>query len=189
MVQYLQGKVRITGGKWKGRKVTFFSLPGLRPTTNRIRETLFNWLLPYLKDSYCLDLFAGSGILGFEALSRGCAHNTFVDHSKIVIDTLKKNVEVLNTTNVAFVHGRFPYNIQKIRNSYFNIVFLDPPFYRGFINQVFPWLEKSNILTSRAYIYVEVEKNIPLLLPDNWESYRENKTHNLFYGLFFRYKK
>ncbi|WP_309567556.1 16S rRNA (guanine(966)-N(2))-methyltransferase RsmD [Coxiella-like endosymbiont] len=107
MLWFLPGKFRIIAGKWRGRKIVFPSLPELRPTSDRIRETLFNWLSPYIKDSCCLDLFAGSGALGFEALSRGCAHVTFFDHSKKVIETLQKNAEILNTKNTTFFLKNF----------------------------------------------------------------------------------
>ncbi|QHG92198.1 16S rRNA (guanine(966)-N(2))-methyltransferase RsmD [Coxiella endosymbiont of Amblyomma sculptum] len=180
-------KLRIVGGKWRGRKISFPDLPTLRPTSNRIRETLFNWLHPYLKHSYCLDLFAGSGALGFESLSRGCTYSIFIDCSKSVIANLKKNASVLNATNVKFFQKTFPYNIfQGIKNTPFNIVFLDPPFYQDLINQAFFWLEKMDILAPESYIYVESEKDALLKPPKNWESYREKKTTKLFYGLFFR---
>lgn len=189
MVQHLPRKLRIIGGKWRGRKIAFPSLPELRPTADRIRETLFNWLSPYIKDAYCLDLFAGSGALGFEALSRGCAHVTFLDRSKNVIETLQKNAEILNTTNIEFVCEEFTSEIPKIKNVPFNIVFLDPPFYQRLINQAALWLEKTKILAHQAYIYVEAEKNISFILPSNWEIYREKRTTSIFYSLFFRFKK
>lgn len=189
MVAYLSGKLRIIGGKWRGKKISFPSLLKLRPTADRIRETLFNWLSPHIEDTYCLDLFSGSGALGFEALSRRCAHVTFIDLSRVVIKTLQKNAEILNITNTEFICGKFSSDIQKLKNAPFNIVFLDPPFYQELINQAILWLEEVNILAPEAYIYVEAEKNISLILPENWESYREKRTARLFYGLFFRSKR
>lgn len=189
MLWFLPGKFRIIAGKWRGRKIVFPSLPELRPTSDRIRETLFNWLSPYIKDSCCLDLFAGSGALGFEALSRGCAHVTFFDHSKKVIETLQKNAEILNTKNTTFFFEEFPYKINELQHGYFNIVFLDPPFYQGLIRQAAVWLEKTEILAPETYIYVESEKDLSLMMPNNWEIYREKKTSTIFYRLFFRFKK
>ncbi|MFW0055035.1 MAG: 16S rRNA (guanine(966)-N(2))-methyltransferase RsmD [Coxiella endosymbiont of Dermacentor silvarum] len=186
MIEYLSGKSRIIGGKWRGRKIIFSSSPELRPTADRIRETLYNWLSPYIKDAYCLDLFAGSGALGFEALSRGCAHVTFVDISRFVIENMQKNAKILNVINTKFVCGEFQSGTQQLKNTTFNIVFLDPPFYQGLINKAILWLEEANILASEAYIYIEAEKNISLILPKNWKSYREKRTTKLFYGLFFR---
>lgn len=90
MSKRLRGKVRIISGKWRSRNVIFPEVPDLRPTASRIRETIFNWLLTYIVGANCLDLFAGSGALGFEALSRGAAHVTFIDRSNQVINALKK---------------------------------------------------------------------------------------------------
>ena len=188
MVGHLPGKLRIIGGKWCGRKIAFPSLLELRPTANRIRETLFNWLSIYIEGTYCLDLFAGSGALGFEALSRGCAHVTFIDHSKELIAALQKNAVFLNAANTEFICGEFPSDILTLKNTPFNVVFLDPPFYQGLINQAVLWLEEVNILAPEAYIYIEAEKNISLIFPDNWKSYREKRTASLFYGLFLRSK-
>lgn len=190
MLGHLQGKLRIIGGKWRGRKIAFPALSGLRPTTGRVRETLFNWLSDYIEDTYCLDLFAGSGALGFEALSRGCAHVTFIDRSNDVMKALKQSAEFLNAAHTEFICREFPFStFFPLKNSPFNIVFLDPPFYKGLINQATLWLEEVNILASKAYIYVEVEKNISLVPPNNWKFYREKRTASLFYGLFLRCKK
>lgn len=189
MLGYLPGKLRIIGGKWRGRKIAFPSSSGLRPTIGRIRETLFNWLSNYIEDTYCLDLFAGSGALGFEALSRGCAHVTFIDRSNNVIKALKQSAVFLNTANTEFVCQAFPFAIPPLKNSPFDVVFLDPPFYKGLINQATLWLEEANILAPEACIYIESEKNISLTLPNNWEIYREKRTASLFYGLFLRFKK
>lgn len=183
------GKLRIIGGKWRGRKISFSSSRALRPTTDRIRETLFNWLSPYIEGSYCLDLFAGSGALGFEALSRGSAHVTFLDRSMTVINNLQKNATVLNAKNVKLICGEFPAVMRQLKSHNFNIVFLDPPFYQGLINKAASWLEKTKVLSSEAYIYVEAEKNIPFVFPNNWEVYRISGTARIFYGLFLRLKK
>ncbi|MFW0078791.1 MAG: 16S rRNA (guanine(966)-N(2))-methyltransferase RsmD [Coxiella endosymbiont of Haemaphysalis qinghaiensis] len=189
MLGYLPGKLRIIGGKWRGRKIAFPSSLGLRPTIGRIRETLFNWLSNYIEDTYCLDLFAGSGALGFEALSRGCAHVTFIDRSNDVIKALKQSAVFLNTANTEFICQTFPFGIPSLKNSPFDVVFLDPPFCKGLINQAALWLEEVNILAPEACIYIEAEKNISLILPNNWEIYREKRTASLFYGLFLRFKK
>ena len=189
MLGYLPGKLRIIGGKWRGKKIAFPSSSGLRPTIGRIRETLFNWLSNYIEDTYCLDLFAGSGALGFEALSRGCAHVTFIDRSNDVIKALKQSAVFLNIENTEFVCQAFPFGTPPLKNSPFDVVFLDPPFYKGLINQAALWLEEVNILAPKAYIYIEAEKNISLILPSNWEIYREKRTASLFYGLFLRFKK
>lgn len=182
-----QGKVRIIGGKWRSRNVVFPKVPDLRPTADRIRETVFNWLLPYIVGANCLDLFAGSGALGFEALSRGATHVTFIDRSNQVVNALRKNAIVLGATNVECIYGECP-SVILLKDIPFDIVFLDPPFHQGLIRKVGEWLERIQIMSERAFIYVEVEKDFkPLPVPENWEAYREKKTGNLSYNLFLRH--
>ena len=98
-VQNAKGEVRIIAGLWRGRKLPVLNAEGLRPTGDRVKETLFNWLMPYIVDSYCLDCFAGSGSLGFEALSRQAKQVTFLELDKTVANQLKKNLQTLKTTN------------------------------------------------------------------------------------------
>ncbi len=104
-------KIRIIGGKWRGRKLKFVPITGLRPTPNRLRETLFNWLAPVIEGAICLDLFAGSGALGFEALSRGATHVVMVDKSPQVIRTLKENAKILGAENIEFICAEFSPNL------------------------------------------------------------------------------
>ncbi|MBW5802749.1 16S rRNA (guanine(966)-N(2))-methyltransferase RsmD [Coxiella endosymbiont of Ornithodoros amblus] len=179
------GKLRIIGGKWRSRKIDFPDLPDLCPTTDRIRETLFNWLAPYIVDAHCLDLFTGSGSLGFEALSRGAAEATFVDHSRYVIDKLIKNVDALQARNAQVLCGDFASVIPSLTATSYNIVFLDPPFYKNLVEKAAIHLEDSKLLVSNAFIYVETEKNLkPLPLPKTWKIYREKATSSLAYYLF-----
>ena len=184
----LQRKVRIIGGKWRSRNVTFPEVPDLRPTADHIRETVFNWLLTYVAGANCLDLFAGSGALGFEALSRGAAHVTFIDRSDQVIDVLKKNAAILEAINVEFIRAECPSDIPSLKNIPFDIVFLDPPFRQGLIRKVGGWLERMQIMSKEALIYVEVEKDLKSLpVPENWKVYRRKETGSLSYNLFSRY--
>ena len=97
-VQNAKGEVRIIAGLWRGRKLPVLNAEGLRPTGDRVKETLFNWLMPYIVDSHCLDCFAGSGSLGFEALSRQAKQVTFLELDKTVANQLKKNLQTLKTT-------------------------------------------------------------------------------------------
>ena len=99
-VQNAKGEVRIIAGLWRGRKLPVLNAEGLRPTGDRVKETLFNWLMPYIVDSHCLDCFAGSGSLGFEALSRQAKQVTFLELDKTVANQLKKNLQTLKTTKV-----------------------------------------------------------------------------------------
>ncbi|MFW0072432.1 MAG: 16S rRNA (guanine(966)-N(2))-methyltransferase RsmD [Coxiella-like endosymbiont] len=188
MSKRLRGKVRIISGKWRSRNVIFPEVPDLRPTASRIRETIFNWLLTYIVGANCLDLFAGSGALGFEALSRGAAHVTFIDRSNKVINALKKNAAILEATNVEFIHAEFPSDVPLLKNIPFDIIFLDPPFRQGLIGKVGEWLERMQIMSEKALIYIEVEKDLKSLsVPENWKSYREKETGSLSYSLFLRY--
>ena len=183
-----QRKVRIIGGIWRSRSLTFPEAPDLRPTADRIRETIFNWLAPYIVGTNCLDLFAGSGALGFEALSRGAANITFIDRSDHIINALKKNAAVLEAKNVQLIRGEhlLP-DVPLLKKIPFDIIFLDPPFRQGLIRKVGKWLERIQIMSEKTLIYVEVEKDLkPLPVPENWKAYREKETGGVSYSLFLR---
>ena len=178
-------KLRIIGGKWRSRKIGFPDLPSLRPTSDRIRETLFNWMSAYIINASCLDLFAGSGALGFEALSRGASHVTFVDHSRGVAEALKKNVKILHTTNAEVICGDFMKVIPSLIRISYDIVFLDPPFYKNLLKKAALGLKEKKLLALDAFIYVETERNLKsLIVPENWKIYRAGKTSVLSYRLF-----
>ncbi len=121
-------EVRIIGGKWKGRKLRFTGDASLRPTLGRTRETLFNWLRPYIHQQACLDLFAGSGVLGLEALSQGAAHCTFVDSNKRTIHALTQNIATLSATAQASVQQTDALKFLDRSPNRFDVIFLDPPF-------------------------------------------------------------
>jgi len=181
----LVGKVRIIGGQWRSRHITFPVSPGCRPTHDRVRETLFNWLSPYIAGANCLDLFAGSGALGFEALSRGAKHLTFVDHSKAAIDALKKNAALLKTDKVEIILGDCLKQIPLLSHAPFDIVFLDPPFGQGLVEQSAEMFEQNNIVREKAFVYVEAESGLSRLpVPTHWKVFREKKTRSLVYYLF-----
>ncbi len=122
-------EVRIIGGKWRGRKLHFHSAPDLRPTLGRMRETLFNWLRPDITDTHCLDLFAGSGILGFEALSQGASHVTLVDSQRAATDHMKQCAVLLDAGPSVQIRCQDAINfVHRSDDVYWDIVFLDPPF-------------------------------------------------------------
>ncbi len=178
-------ELRIIAGKHRSRKIIFTEEEGLRPTHNRIRETLFNWLADYIENSVCLDIFAGSGALGFEALSRGAKHVTFCDISKNVINTLKENATRLQMTNAEFLQCDFMLQ-NAIQNKKFDIVFVDPPFQKKFILPACELLESRELLNPNALIYCEFEKNsVDLsLLPKNWTVKKHKDTRTIAYLLF-----
>ncbi len=171
----MQSALRIIGGKWRSRKISFLPLKGVRPTTNVNRETLFNWLAPTIVDSCCLDLFAGSGALGFEALSRGAKHVVMVDISMKIIKKLEENARVLQATNVEFYCAQIPERLNKISSGSFDIVFLDPPFYRGLIKPTCEKLLNGDYLAKGALVYMEFEKklNIEGIMPESWQILRQ----------------
>lgn len=167
--------LRIIGGKWRSRRVSFVPLKGLRPTTDATRETLFNWLAPAISGASCLDLFAGSGALGFEALSRGAKHVVMVDSSVHVIAVLKKTAQLLNTKDVDFYSAKIPQNLSKIPPKPFGIIFLDPPFYLGLIKLTCEKLADSVYLARNTLIYIEAEKELDIkkVIPGSWQILRQ----------------
>ncbi len=159
MKEKVFGKVRIIGGVWRGRKIDVPSnTTSVRPTSDRIRETLFNWLAPYIEDASCLDLYAGSGILGFEALSRGARFVTFIDHDQEVVRHLNRTKTLLQTTAADIVFASIPEAIgNRIHQKSVEIVFLDPPFHRNMVVLSYEWLIRSGCLAKHALIYLETE--------------------------------
>lgn len=176
-------RLRIIGGRWRSRTLSFPAVEGLRPTGDRIRETLFNWLAPILPGSRCLDLFAGSGILGLEALSRGADHCTLVELNPTAVQQLREsarqlgadNIEILQMTALVFL-------AQKPENP-FDVVFLDPPFAGDHWQTVMTKLAEG-WLREGALIYVEAPPDAPLTPPANWFLHREKQTGHVCYRLY-----
>lgn len=181
-------KVRIIGGQHKGRRLHFPAVKGLRPTTDRVRETLFNWLQPVIHGANCLDLFAGSGALGLEALSRGAAHTTFVDSSGVVVSRLKDNLlalGMLDRSQVLRADATRLVAREPLRT--FDIVFLDPPFAAGLLEHVITGLEAGGWLSGDAVIYLEQDSSHAWPeLPPNWKLFREGKAGQAAYRLLKR---
>ncbi|KXJ47444.1 MAG: 16S rRNA (guanine(966)-N(2))-methyltransferase RsmD [Cycloclasticus sp.] len=183
-------RVRIIGGQWRGRKIEFPSIDGLRPTTDPVRETLFNWLQPYLPQSNCLDLYAGSGALGFEAASRGARHVLMVEQDSRVVKALRTNKEIMQAANVQLMHRPALDALKAKRketDSSFDIVFLDPPFNQGELIECVKRLEESGYLSDDAVIYLECESTLALdFLPKNWLEHRRKKAGQVTYYLYQR---
>ncbi len=180
-----EGQIRIIGGRWRSRKLHFPAIEGLRPTPDRVRETLFNWLAPIVNGARCLDLFAGSGALGFEALSRGAAHVAMIDQSKEVVAQLRKNAELLQADHIEFYCAQLPPFPSALQNYVFDIVFLDPPFHQNYIAKCVQWLEENpQCLAEEALIYIECESDLdPLPIPDHWQLLRTKKAGEVGYHL------
>tara|TARA_A100001234_G_scaffold24343_1_gene19040 strand:+ start:1353 stop:1934 length:582 start_codon:yes stop_codon:yes gene_type:complete len=179
-----RGKVRITSGEWKNRNLEVPDIDGLRPTSERVRETLFNWLMPSIHKSVCLDLFAGSGSLGFEALSRGAKHCTFVEKSKLAFSQIKTTRTSLNAVN-SEVHNCDAIDfLSSVHNHNFNLVFLDPPFSDDYLISSIESIHEYQLVSSGGYIYIEFNKNNDLFdLPDNWSVIRKKIYGNVCFIL------
>jgi len=177
--------LRIIGGKWRSRKISFIPLKGVRPTTNVSRETLFNWLSPVIVGANCLDVFAGSGALGFEALSRGAEYVVMVDVSSKVVSQLIANAKLLQTDGVDFYCASVPRQFNKIPSQSFNIVFLDPPFHHDLVKPTCERLVQGGYLAKNAYIYIESEKNLIVenVVPESWKILRKKVANSVSYCL------
>ena len=179
-----RGKVRITSGEWKNRNLEVPDIDGLRPTSERVRETLFNWLMPSIHKSVCLDLFAGSGSLGFEALSRGAKHCTFVEKSKLAFSQIKTTRTSLNAVN-SEVHNCDAIDfLSSVHNHNFNLVFLDPPFSDDYLISSIESIHEYQLVSRGGYIYIEFNKDNDLSdLPDNWSVIRKKIYGNVCFIL------
>jgi 16S rRNA (guanine966-N2)-methyltransferase len=175
--------LRIIGGEWRGRKLRFADGEGLRPTTDRVRETLFNWLQPITAGARCLDLFSGSGALGLEALSRGASEVVFVDTNPKAIAALKENLQLLKADNAEVIRGDALSYLQQ-RPAAFDIVFLDPPFRKDLLQPVLQLLASDDLLSAGARIYIELESELgDPELPDGWEMLRSKRAGQVAYHL------
>jgi 16S rRNA (guanine966-N2)-methyltransferase len=181
-----QGIIRIIGGKWRGRKLKVPDVLSLRPTPNRVRETLFNWLAPYIVGARCLDVFAGSGALGFEALSRGASHAVMVDDSSEVIKLLQEELQLFKADNAEIYRAKAPSQL-KTPDKPFNVVFLDPPFAENLLLPCCFYLEEQHFLATDAFIYLEAHEVIDeTLLPPNWEILKSKRAGQVAYHLIKR---
>ncbi|MDB4575485.1 16S rRNA (guanine(966)-N(2))-methyltransferase RsmD [bacterium] len=183
------GVCRIIGGKWRGRRIKFDAADGLRPTTDRIRETVFNWLQPYIYHCRCLDVFAGSGVLGFEALSRGAQYAAFIEQNKKTVERLKDNIRTLAIENASVYHHDALSWLQtaeavKREDDKFDLVFLDPPFDSDLLAKSCKLLSTSGCLAKDAIIYVEHNRDTAIELPENWVALKEKKAGQVAYRLF-----
>lgn len=161
--------LRIIGGKWRSRLIHFPEIAEIRPTPNRVRETLFNWLAPWIAGARCLDLFAGSGALGFEASSRGASFVLMIDRSLAVVQQLRENTKLLDAT-VQCECLQVPDDSIWDNQTGFDIIFLDPPFHQDYLQRCCQWLENSNHVNDGALIYIEAERELqPLPIPAHWQ--------------------
>lgn len=176
--------LRIIGGQWRGRKLPFPDIPGLRPTPDRVRETLFNWLQQDIVNSHCLDLFAGSGALGLEALSRGAASVVLVENHPLAARQLQQHLTTLGSARGQLVQQNALAYLQQPPAQPFDIVFLDPPFHQNLLAPCTELLERKGWLADPAWIYLEAEHSLGQLpLPANWTLHRSKTAGQVGYHL------
>jgi 16S rRNA (guanine966-N2)-methyltransferase len=183
-----RNSVRIIGGGWRGRRVSFPDIPGLRPTPDRVRETLFNWLQHAITGARCLDLFAGSGVLGLEALSRGAKELVFVEQAVAASRALQQQLIRFGGERrgrvVEMGAVRFLRTAAEIYGGPFDIVFLDPPFGRDALAEYVPMLDAGQWLESGALVYLENEKSAGVpVLPARWELLKSKSAGEVGYHL------
>lgn len=166
------GKLRIIGGDYRRRQLPVLDRPGLRPTPDRVRETLFNWLGQALYGKAVLDLFAGTGALGIEALSRGAAQVTFVERDRQVAEHISRNLETLNADKGQVAAADAQSFLAQHATPY-AVVFLDPPFHQGLAAKCCRALETGGWLAEEAMIYLETERDLPPEVPAHWALHRE----------------
>ncbi|MBU2098616.1 MAG: 16S rRNA (guanine(966)-N(2))-methyltransferase RsmD [Gammaproteobacteria bacterium] len=194
-----QNTLRIIGGYWRGRKLRFPDVEGLRPTPDRVRETLFNWLQGLTLEEDCLDLYAGSGACGLEALSRGARHVSFVDASGLATAAIKSHLTALQCTQADVLTCSAQHFLKTAQTQRrFGLVFMDPPFAAGLLATDCLALERSGLLKPGAHIYLEsgdplpeamaepLENSMEETFPSNWVLQKKGRAGAVYFGLYHR---
>lgn len=181
------GLVRIIGGDWRGRKLPVLTQNGLRPTSDRVRETLFNWLQFEIPGATCLDAFSGSGALGFEALSRGASQVVMIEKHGSIAKQLQANADLLKATNAKIVNADSLSWLAQAPAQTFDMVFVDPPFGLGLVEPTLQRLFEHNWLNHQAWLYIEQETNLDWpAMPTGWVLHREKTTSQVRLGLWHK---
>lgn len=181
--------IRVIGGQWRGRRLPVVDSAGLRPTIDRVRETLFNWLMHDIVGARCLDLFAGSGVLGLESLSRGAEFVQFIESNDIVSKQLDENLSLLadNTKlSISKVNCTSAVTyLSNINNDLYDIVFIDPPFQSELLAQSLTLLVENNWIADGTIIYLEQDVSKPLAdVPSSWSLHRQGVAGQSAYFLY-----
>jgi 16S rRNA (guanine966-N2)-methyltransferase len=184
MAKKTTSRLRIIGGKWRSRMLPIADVEGLRPTTDRVRETVFNWLQPYLYGAKVLDVFAGSGVLGFEALSREAASATLIEKNKYAAKNLTENANTLKAENAVIWQTDALAWLASCTQS-FNVIFLDPPFNKGLLPNCINLIHEHNLIEDNGWVYIESESDLSdLPIPRHWHLFREKKAGMVVLRLF-----
>ena len=183
------GQIRIIGGQWRSRKLPVHDVDGLRPTTDRVKETVFNWLAPYIDGAQCLDLFAGSGGLSFEALSRFADSALLLEKDRSAARQLSENLTMLGCDNGQVKNTDSLTFLASSASQQFSLVFIDPPFRKDLLEQSCQLLEQQGWLSDDAVIYLEMESELSQVkLPDNWQCLKEKNAGQVNFSLWQRTK-
>lgn len=174
--------VRIIGGKYRGKKLHFPDISGLRPTPDRVKETLFNWLMNSIHGSRCLDAFAGSGSLGFEAFSRGAERVVLLDESPMVFSNLNQIALSFETDKLSIIHTKAQSYLHTTQES-FDIIFLDPPFSSPILPDCIAQLSTSQVLEQGGFLYIE-SAELQELEPGSWQKIKCKQAGQVFYHLY-----
>lgn len=178
--------LRIIGGEWRSRKLQFPDANGLRPTSGKIRETLFNWLGHKVLGANVLDMFAGSGALGFEALSRGAASVALVEKDRKVAEQLKQNCQILQTTNAQVINAdTIAWSLDAKQS--FDLVFVDPPFAADLAQRCLE-ICQSSLVNLDGLVYLEIAKDQQVDIPEEFEVLKDKSSSNVRYQLLVRVK-
>jgi 16S rRNA (guanine966-N2)-methyltransferase len=178
------GRLRIVAGNWRSRVLQIADVPGLRPTSERVRETLFNWLAPRIQGARCLDLFAGTGALGFEALSRGAEAVTFVEKSRRAARVLRENASKLGATGATILEGDAMSFLRDAAPQAYDLVFLDPPFADQLLDKACERVAETGTLVPGGLVYLELARDQQLpTLPDGWETLKDKTAGQVRYLL------
>lgn len=171
------GAVRIIGGRWRGRRIPVADVPGLRPSGDRSRETLFNWLQADIRGARCADLFAGSGVLGLEAASRGASRVTLVEQSRQAARVIRESVELLTQDgqrDISVLEMDALAWLETLDKGVLDIVFVDPPFGLGLESRALALLDERGALAEGGVVYVETARDAPAVqVPQTWSEVRE----------------
>jgi 16S rRNA (guanine966-N2)-methyltransferase len=184
------GSFRIIGGTWRSRRLSFPSIEGLRPTTDRVKETVFNWLASKIDGARALDLFAGSGSLGFEALSRGAASLTAIERDRSAAKALRDNIILLDqqdSTHTEIIQADAIEWLKRrsAKDTAFDVIFLDPPFRQGLLDECIELLSDSPILQKGTWVYLELEQERDdLQTPVHWVLLKEKVAGQVSYRLY-----
>jgi len=181
------GFIRVISGKWRGKKLPVQDKEGLRPTTDRTKETLFNWLMNDIREANCLDCFSGSGSLAFEALSRYARNTTLLEKDHQVANQLRENLKTLKVENATLIETDSINYLQQTASQKFDIVFIDPPFNKDLVQPCCDALEENAYLSDNALIYIEKESQSgSFVTPENWQLLKEKSTAQVSYQLYLR---